>query len=267
MSQQFYARAAKPGDEPLMLQMEQAAWAGIADDYTYTLEQFQDAVRVFPAGQILVIDSQSNALAAMFNTVRIHYNPNDQLSWPIVSGDGWASRSHNLNGEHLYGVNLGCHPFYRGRGAGRLAIETALKLTVQLELNAFYAAGRLPDYHRFNEIFSPEHYVHLRMSPEGLHLVTPNGETRNFDFRRVVDAIQRGQRLHPYDGSGPTTAREAIGTILKYPPLDRGLRPWSRARHLGRPLAVVGHIPNYMIDAESLDNGALMYWQNPEKIE
>lgn len=267
MDKRFLIRSARPGDEALLLDVERAAWAGIADDYTYTDDQFTDAIRTFPQGQIMVIDRQTGGVAALFNTIRLDYQPHEYFSWREVSGDGWASRSHQPRGPHLYGVNLGCRPAHRGRGAAQLAIKAALRLTMSLGLNAFYAAGRLPDYHRVAEVFDPNSYVHLRMGKDALYLLTPKGNVWRFPYHQVMDALQRGHRLRIRDGLDISSKEDVCKIVSRLRPFDRGLRPWWRAKLINRRPQVIAAIPNYMTDKQSGDHGALIAWKNPEKEE
>ena len=71
---------------------------------------------------------------------------------------GGNCSSHDDRGEWLYGVDMGTHPEYRGRGIAR-ALYVARHTTVKLfKLSGQYTVGMLNGYSQYCETLSIDEY-------------------------------------------------------------------------------------------------------------
>lgn len=114
------------------------------------INQFQD-------GQICIEDS--GELIAVALTVIVSY---ERFSNPHTYDDLILSNDkiwHNPHGDSLYGLDVFIHPEYRGYRLGRRLYEARKELCRSMNLRAILAGGRIPNYHKYADKFSPAEYI------------------------------------------------------------------------------------------------------------
>ena len=72
-------------------------------------------IELFPEGQFVVLDGA--AVVGMSSTIRYHWTLEDHTFLDI--SDGLWLTTHEADGAWLYGMDVGVHPDYRGRGLAR----------------------------------------------------------------------------------------------------------------------------------------------------
>ena len=78
-------------------------------------KHYQKHIELFPEGQFVVLDGA--AVVGMSTTIRYHLALEDHTFLDISEGL-WMT-SHEPEGAWLYGMDVGVHPNYRGRGLAR----------------------------------------------------------------------------------------------------------------------------------------------------
>ncbi|CAN0587099.1 unnamed protein product, partial [Ectocarpus sp. 12 AP-2014] len=114
-------------------------------------------VEQFPDGQICIEDS--GELIAVALTVCVKYerfsNPHTYDDLILRNEKIW----HNAKGDSLYGLDVFIHPEYRGYRLGRRLYEARKELCRSMNLRAILAGGRIPNFHKYSEQYSPAEYI------------------------------------------------------------------------------------------------------------
>jgi GNAT superfamily N-acetyltransferase len=107
-------------------------------------EQYVHHLKVFPEGQFVLLDGERlvGATTTMRTTAEEGLRPH---TFTEMSGGGWLTR-HRPEGEWLYGLDMGIHPDYRGRGLSRVLYRTRQELVVRLGLKGQLTVGMMNGY-------------------------------------------------------------------------------------------------------------------------
>lgn len=107
-------------------------------------EHYLAHLQVFPEGQFVLTNEEM--IIGMTTTQRMNF---DLLSYQHTfletSGDGWMSH-HQPEGEWLYGLDMGIHPEFRGRGGARLLYRARQQLVRRLGLRGQLTVGMMNGY-------------------------------------------------------------------------------------------------------------------------
>lgn len=127
--------------------------------------QYVRHVEIFPKGQFVVTDKE-NIIAAT-TTMRYHFDEHDNAHHTFfeIMGGGWLT-THNPNGEWLYGLDVGVHPAYRGKGLAKELYRARQHTCRQLNLKGQMTVGMLNGYYKLKEIMSIEEYYEKVKSRE-----------------------------------------------------------------------------------------------------
>ncbi|UZD64034.1 MULTISPECIES: bifunctional GNAT family N-acetyltransferase/carbon-nitrogen hydrolase family protein [Marinobacter] len=120
-------------------------------------ETINALIEQFPDGQICIEDS--GELIAVALTVCVKYerfsNPHTYDDLILRNEKIW----HNANGDSLYGLDVFIHPDYRGYRLGRRLYEARKELCRSKNLRAILAGGRIPNYHKYADQYTPAEYI------------------------------------------------------------------------------------------------------------
>ena len=101
-------------------------------------------LELFPEGQFVVLDSDQPI--AMTTTIRHHFTTEDH-TFLEISDHLWMN-THEPDGDWLYGMDVGVHPEYRGRGLAREIYrarqETCRRLGLRGQITVGMPNGYLP---------------------------------------------------------------------------------------------------------------------------
>jgi ribosomal protein S18 acetylase RimI-like enzyme len=194
-------------DLPGMLRAEHEAWP---EEQAFTEEHFRSHLEVFPEGIFLA--EVDGVIAGVGVSEILNYDISHPVpTWYEVSGEGFIRRTHNHNGDSLYGVSLSVSKKYAGQKLGQMMIETAKEFIITHELNRFVIGSRLPSYYKKVNEYSPDEYARKK---RGSRYLDPE--------------------INFYCGCG---------------------------------FRFVRILPDYFEDPASLNNGALMVWDNPHAMK
>lgn len=148
-------------------------------------------VTAFPDGQICIEDNGKIVAAAL--TLKVAYN---RFSLPhtyadIITDDGVVF--HDAKGDALYGLDVFVHPDYRGHRLGRRLYEARKDLCQALNLKAILAGGRIPGYHKHNDLTVTE-YINKVRRKEIHDPILSFQLSNDFDVKRLMN------RYLPEDG-------------------------------------------------------------------
>ncbi|BES71462.1 bifunctional GNAT family N-acetyltransferase/carbon-nitrogen hydrolase family protein [Marinobacter nanhaiticus D15-8W] len=120
-------------------------------------ETIKELVQKFPDGQICIEDS--GELIAVALTVLVNY---ERFSNPHTYDDLILKNErvrHDAVGDAMYGLDVFIHPDYRGYRLGRRLYEARKELCRTRNYRAILAGGRIPNYHKFSDQFTPAEYI------------------------------------------------------------------------------------------------------------
>jgi len=135
-------------------------------------EQYLRHLEVFPGGQFVLTTTggdgqkyqEATAMAdggiviGMTSTMRTDFDLSDyHHSFSETSGGGWLTR-HQPEGEWLYGLDMGIHPDWRGRGGARLLYRARQLLVRRLGLSGQLTVGMMNGYGAVSGRLSGEEY-------------------------------------------------------------------------------------------------------------
>ena len=123
-------------------------------------EQYLRHLELFPGGQFVLttVAGQDGTIIGMTSTMRTDFDLTDyHHSFSGTSGGGWMTR-HQPEGEWLYGLDMGIHPDWRGRGGARLLYRARQLLVRRLGLRGQLTVGMMNGYGAVSDRLSGEEY-------------------------------------------------------------------------------------------------------------
>lgn len=151
-------RPMQPADAEQCEELQHIVFPALADEEILHAPQYVRHLEVFPHGQYVVSDGLS--VIAATTTMLTHYDEDDtnHHTFLDIMGGGWLS-THQADGEWLYGLDLGVHPAYRGKGLARELYRARQDICRQLHLKGQIMVGMLNGYlQRSNEFTIDEYF-------------------------------------------------------------------------------------------------------------
>ena len=125
----------------------------------YTVEELEDHRRVFPQGQFVAFEADTNAVAGAHFTLRLlmlDFHIDDP--WDVLTAGG-SFLDHNPEGHTLYGADIMVHPGHQHHGIAHALTDQARFLVQEERLWRMVGASRLPGYGRYAATMGVEQYV------------------------------------------------------------------------------------------------------------
>lgn len=116
-------------------------------------------IDIFPEGQICVEDN--GALVAFALTIIVDYRKfgDNHTYLQVIGGNKASFKTHDDEGDVLYGIDVCVDPDYRGLRLGRRLYDARKELCENLNLKSIIAGGRMPNYHKYSNVYSPKEYI------------------------------------------------------------------------------------------------------------
>jgi GNAT superfamily N-acetyltransferase len=149
----------------------------------WTDELLASHLRVFPAGQLVAIDTASGQVVGMAASLVILWDGYDPAgSWREFTANGTFS-NHDPSGRTLYGAEVMVDPTIQRRGIGKKLYAARRELVERLGLLRIRAGARLRGYGKVAGKMTPEEYV-IKVI-HGHH----GGPTLSFQLREGFEVI------------------------------------------------------------------------------
>lgn len=103
-----------------------------------TAPHYLHHLTLFPQGQFVILDGGGQPVA-MTTTIRYHYAVEDH-TFLEISDHLWMN-THEPNGAWLYGMDMGVHPDWRGKGLARVLYRARQELCRHLGLAGQMTVG------------------------------------------------------------------------------------------------------------------------------
>src|SRR5271165_4075622 len=114
---------------------------------SWTHEQFESQLRIFPEGQIGV-EYQGKLVASSGSLILDFELYKDYHDFDEISDDGYI-RNHRAEGTTLYGIEIMVHPDYRGLKLARRLYDARKRLVREKNLMRIVVGGRIPGYAKY----------------------------------------------------------------------------------------------------------------------
>lgn len=126
----------------------------------WKIEQLASHVQVFPEGQLVAVDEDTQYIVGMAASLIIRWDDYDTYAnWPAFTDHGMFTNHDPERGRTLYGAEVMVRPGQQGRGIGSKLYVARRELVERLGLLRIRAAARLRGYHRYANQLTIERYV------------------------------------------------------------------------------------------------------------
>ncbi|QOY51484.1 carbon-nitrogen hydrolase family protein [Candidatus Sulfurimonas baltica] len=119
--------------------------------------QFKSLIDKFPEGQIIIkIDGE---IAGCALSIIVKYDEfANHHTYQEITGN-YTFDTHTDKGDILYGIDVFVKPKFRGLRLGRRLYDYRKELCEKLNLKGIAFGGRIPNYHKYENEFSPKEYI------------------------------------------------------------------------------------------------------------
>lgn len=165
------------------------AYSNMADAY-WREKHIKKLIRLFPEGQVVI--KVDDVLAGCALSIIVDYEDfGDDHTYKEITGN-YTFDTHNSKGDYLYGIDVFIKSEFRGLRLGRRLYDYRKELCEKLNLKGILFGGRLPNYHRFADLYSPKDYIQLVRSRE-IHDPVLNFQLSNdFHVRKIIKNYLEG---------------------------------------------------------------------------
>lgn len=129
-------------------ELQRLVFPTLAEEERLHAGQYLRHLQVFPEGQFVLEESGEGEgggnVIGMTTTMRTHL-PHQLHTFADVFGEGLLEH-HEPGGEWLYGLDIGIHPAYRGRGLSRLLYRARQGVVDRLGLRGQLTVGIMNGY-------------------------------------------------------------------------------------------------------------------------
>lgn len=124
---------------------------------SWSFQQFASQLDLFPEGQICVeIDGRVVATSASL-IINLHDLSSSHTYHDVC--EGGMIRTHDPDGDTLYGIDIAVDPDFRGQRFARRIYDARKELAARLNLRGIVFGGRMPNYSRYADEISPQEYL------------------------------------------------------------------------------------------------------------
>jgi ribosomal protein S18 acetylase RimI-like enzyme len=124
----------------------------------WTPNQLKRHMATFPEGQLVALDRAGRVVGSASSLVVRWDDYEDHAGWNEITGRG-SFRTHDPEGDTLYGADVGVDPEARGMGVGAALYEERRAIARRFGLARIVAGGRIPGYREVAGALTPEEYV------------------------------------------------------------------------------------------------------------
>ncbi|MGO0063753.1 GNAT family N-acetyltransferase [Brevibacillus fluminis] len=127
------------------------------EELWWSREQIAAHIETFPEGAMIAV-LPDGTIAGSSTSLIIHYDGKPH-TWAQVADNGYIRKSHQPDGDSLYGIDVCVRPAFRKLGVAKALYEARKQLVTQLGLKRFLAGCRIPGYHQHAAHMSGQAYV------------------------------------------------------------------------------------------------------------
>lgn len=163
--------------------MDQAFWKE---------ESIKRLLEIFPEGQLCLV--VNGKLVGVALALIVDYDKyGDQHNYNQITGN-YSFKTHDAEGDILYGIDIFVHPDYRGLRLGRRLYDARKDLCERLNLRGIIAGGRIPNYESHSKKLSPRQYIE-RVKAKQIYDPTLTFQLSNdFHVKKILKGYLPGDR-------------------------------------------------------------------------
>ncbi|OIP53586.1 MAG: carbon-nitrogen hydrolase [Helicobacteraceae bacterium CG2_30_36_10] len=144
----------------------------------WTKDQIKSLIEKFQDGQVVIkVDGE---IAGCAFAIIVNYDEFSNHHTYKEITDNYTFDTHTNNGDILYGIDVFVKPKFRGLRLGRRLYDYRKELCENLNLKGIAFGGRIPNYHKYENEFSPKEYIE-KVKRKEIHDPVLNFQTSN-DF-------------------------------------------------------------------------------------
>lgn len=170
-------------DYPVLHDISSRAYKGVAAPWTE--EQLARLIKKFPEGQICIEDNGKPVAVALSLIIDFSLF-GDQHSYDQIVGNG-TFKSHDPDGDYLYGIDVSVDPEYQGMRLGRRLYDLRKELAENLNLKGILIGGRIPGYHKHSKEMQAQQYIQKVKTRELYDPVLTFQLSNDFHVRNLLD--------------------------------------------------------------------------------
>ncbi|GLB48578.1 bifunctional GNAT family N-acetyltransferase/carbon-nitrogen hydrolase family protein [Neptunitalea lumnitzerae] len=159
-------------------------------DLLWEEDEIEKLLTVFPEGQLVILADGKVVGAALSIIVNLRdFKANH--TYQEITGDSSFS-THNAEGNVLYGIEVFIHPEYRGLRLGRRLYDARKELCETLNLKSIVFAGRIPNYNKVSDQYTPKKYIEMVRMKELYDPVLTFQLNNDFHVKKVMKGYLEG---------------------------------------------------------------------------
>ena len=205
------------------------------EDPSWDENQIKRLLTLFPDGQVAV--KVNGVIAGIALSIIVDYNKfDDQHTYREITGN-YTFKTHDSDGDTLYGIDVLVRKEYRGLKLGRRLYEYRKQLCESLNLKGIVFGGRIPNYHEHAKQVTPKQYIDKVRSKE-IHDPVLNFHLSN-DFLpiKIIKGYLEGDRAskefavllkwHNIYYEKPSTKAAYIKKVVRLGLVQWQMRPYN----------------------------------------
>ena len=206
----------------------QESYSGFEHSY-WPKTAIQRLIDIFPEGQILIkIDGEIN-----------QFDDNHTYADIITKS---TFKNHKMDGDVLYGIEVFIKPNFRGLRLGRRLYDYRKELCENLNLKSIVFGGRMPNYHKHKDLYTPKEYINAVKRKEISDPVLNFQISNDFHPVRVIKGYLEGDTdsgefavLMEWDNiyyTKPNKSPSSVKTIVRLGLIQWQMRPYADLEEL-----------------------------------
>ncbi len=198
-------------------------------------EKINRLTSIFPEGQV-VIKINGKIVACALSIVVDYDKYSDNHTYNKIT-QNYSFKSHNEEGDVLYGLDVFVVPEYRGLRLGRRLYDYRKELCEKHNLKGIVLGGRIPNYQDYADKYSPKEYIEKVKGKEIDDHVLNFHISNDFRPSRILKAYLEGEAsaegnavLLKWDNiyyEKPTTQVETKKTVVRVGLVQWQMRPYK----------------------------------------
>lgn len=145
----------RPEHAEQLEELQKLVFPTLSYESLFRKEHYLNHIRIFPQGQMVAL--AGDHVVGMTTTILFNLDLDDSHSFLDILDNGYLN-THDPAADWLYGLDIGTHPDYRGRGIAKRLYDARQELVRKQKLKGQYTYGMLTGYGALKDQISAEDY-------------------------------------------------------------------------------------------------------------